>query len=175
LIIEELDVTNAKLQTFLLLTPSLIYLKLIDKHVLFNGKQWEEFIQINLLQLDKFEFFIEAPILDGQTRESLDVIIQSFRSPFWIEYKKWFVACEFNTDQSNSIQLYSIPICKSVLQYQLNAKKVFVSSSTIPSYDDPLIVNNINELILPLKTSANIHIKKEVCYSDIKNYFRLSY
>jgi hypothetical protein len=175
LTIEELDVTNDKLQTFLLLTPSLIYLKLIGKHVLFNGKQWEEFIQINLLQLNKFEFFIDAPILDGQTRDTLDVLIQSFRSPFWIEYKKWFVACEFNTDPLNSIQLYSIPICKSVLQYQLNAKKVFVSTSTISSYNDPLILNNINELILPLKISTNINIKKEVGYSDITNYFRLSY
>jgi hypothetical protein len=167
--------TINQLELFLSLTPSLIYLKLIGEGFVFDGNRWEQFVQINLPHLKKFEFFITSWKLINQTRNDLQLIIQSFQTPFWIEYKKWFVACEFNTDPLNSIQLYSIPICKSVLQYQLNAKKVFVSTSTISSYNDPLILNNINELILPLKISANINIKKEVGYSDITNYFRLSY
>ena len=63
-----------QLQSFLLLTPSLIYLKLIGEDCVFDGKRWEEFIQINLPHLDKFEFFITSQTLNNQTHEDLQLI-----------------------------------------------------------------------------------------------------
>jgi hypothetical protein len=103
--------------------------------------RWKEFIQINLSHLNKFEFFIDASRSDSQTREDLELIMDSSRSPFWIEYKKWFVASEFSMNRQREFQMYSIPICNSVLQYELYAEKVFVSNSTIASYNDPSITN----------------------------------
>jgi len=162
LTIERLDITIDKLESLLLLTPSLIYLKLIGEGNLCDGKRWEEFIQINLSHLDKFEFFINISRSINRTREDLELIIESFRTPFWIEYKQWFVICEFHK-RSYKVQLYSIPICKSIYQYELNTENIFVSNSTISLYNNPSITNHINEINLSLKLSTNHLIKQEVC------------
>ncbi len=103
------------------MTPSLIYLTLIDEENVFDGKRWEQFIQINLSYLDKFEFFIDISRSTNRTREDLELIIESF----WIEYKKWFVACELHK-RSYKVQLYSISICKSIFQYESNTENIFV-------------------------------------------------
>ncbi|CAF4774864.1 unnamed protein product, partial [Rotaria sp. Silwood2] len=46
-----------ELESLLLLTPSLLHLKLIGGQEMPDGKRWEEFIHRNLSQLDKFEFY----------------------------------------------------------------------------------------------------------------------
>ncbi|CAF4585634.1 unnamed protein product [Rotaria sp. Silwood1] len=76
--VEKLYVTIDQLESFLLLMPSLIYLKLI-------GEQCE---------LDVF-----------QTPEDLDLIIESFRRSFWIEYKKWFKLTKSNAMFPNITKL----------------------------------------------------------------------
>ncbi|CAF1126692.1 unnamed protein product [Rotaria sordida] len=148
LTVEQLNVTIDKLESFLSLTPSLIYLKLIGDGSVFDGKRWEQFIQINLSHLDTFEFFISIEMLTNQTREDLELLIEPFRSPFWIEYKKWFIACEFSMNRPNRIQVYSIPICKSFLHYELGSEKFFLSTSSMSLYHDPPILNNIKEINL---------------------------
>ncbi|CAF4087850.1 unnamed protein product [Rotaria sp. Silwood2] len=57
LTMQDLRVTIDELESFLLLTSSLVYLKLIGGEEMLDGKRWEQFIQINLPQLDKFEFY----------------------------------------------------------------------------------------------------------------------
>jgi hypothetical protein len=42
---------------FSLLTPSIVYLELIGEQDMMNGKRWEQFITVSLLQLDRFEFY----------------------------------------------------------------------------------------------------------------------
>ncbi len=147
---EELDMTINQLESFLLLTSSLTYLKLIGNGFVFDGNRWEQFIQVNLPHLNKFEFFISSWKLTDQIQDDLQLIIQSFQSPFWIEYKKWFVACEFDLKQPRRIHIYSIPICKSIFQYEFDSEKCFLSTSNNLS-----ITKNINEIILPLKTPIN--------------------
>ncbi|CAF1478087.1 unnamed protein product [Rotaria sp. Silwood1] len=96
LTMEKLPITIAILESFLSLTPSLVYLKLIGEHFMFDGKRWEQFIEINLLNLDKFEFYLDYWSLEKKTSADLELIIASFRTPFWIEHKKWFVTCAWN-------------------------------------------------------------------------------
>ncbi|CAF1104696.1 unnamed protein product [Rotaria sordida] len=161
LTIEQLNITIDKLESFLSLTPSLVYLKFIGEGSVFDGKRWEQFIQINLSHLDTFEFFINIEMLTGQTREDLELLIEPFRSPFWIEYKKWFIACEFSMDPPYRIQIYSIPICKSVLHYKLDSEKFFISTSSMSLYHDPSILNNIKEINLSLKMPISDAIIQE--------------
>ncbi|CAF3864380.1 unnamed protein product [Adineta steineri] len=148
LTIEQLDVPIDRLESFLMLTPSLIYLKLIGKECVTDGKRWEQFIQINLPHLDTFQFFMDIKKPIGQTREDLQIILDSFRSSFWIEYKKWFIAGELNIERRHDIQLYTIPICKSTLKYELYSEKIFVYTTSDIS---PSTTENINELNLSLK------------------------
>jgi hypothetical protein len=76
LTLEELDMTIDQLESFLLFTPSLNHLKLIGNDCVFDGKRWEEFLQVNLLHLNKFEFFISFWKLTNQTRDDLRLVIQ---------------------------------------------------------------------------------------------------
>ena len=168
LTIEEFDVTIDRLESFLLFTPCLIYLKLIGKSFVLDGKRWEQFIQINLPHLDKFQFFITYANSNSQTPGDLELIIESFRSPFWIEHKRWFVAGEFNIDRSYEILVYSIPICTSALEYDLGSDKVFISTSTISLYNDPAVINNINEITISLEKTKNGPVKKAVSDAHVK-------
>ncbi|CAF1382834.1 unnamed protein product [Rotaria sp. Silwood1] len=154
LTIENLDVNIDQLESFVFLMPSLIYLKLIGQQYVFDGKRWEQFIQISLPNLNNFEFFIDISNSISQTQENLQLIIDSFRSPFWIEYKKWFVACQYTPSYPYTTQIYSIPICKSIVQYDVNSKIINLSNSTTFLTYDPLTIKNINEIVLSLGSST---------------------
>lgn len=60
-----------------------------------DGKWEEQFIQINLSQLDKFEFDISELRTDKQTLIDLKLALASFQTSFSIEHKKWFVAYDY--------------------------------------------------------------------------------
>ena len=64
------------------ISPLLVYLKLIGNCAIFDGKQWEHFVQANLSHLNQFEFHIHCGKLTEQTREDLDLFVQSNRSAF---------------------------------------------------------------------------------------------
>ncbi|CAF1047679.1 unnamed protein product [Rotaria sordida] len=88
LTMEKYSMTIGELESFISLTPSLVYLKLIGEQCIFDGKRWEQFIEINLPNLDKFEFYFDYWSLEKKTSEDLELIIASFRTSFWIEHKK---------------------------------------------------------------------------------------
>ncbi|CAF3710115.1 unnamed protein product [Rotaria sp. Silwood1] len=123
LTIENLSETIDLLESFLLLTPSLIHLKLVGYKLMSNGKQWEQFIQINLPNLVKFEFYFVYWSQDKITSDSLNLFIDSFRTPFWIEHKKWFITCICDIERSRVIYLYSIPICITCFKYDVELYK----------------------------------------------------
>ena len=123
LIIEEVRWTMNELESFLLLTPSLSCLKLIGLCWDFDGKRWEEFVQVNLPHLDQFQFDIKCHQAIREPRVDFERIMQSFRSPFWVEDKKWFVQCQWHPFDSCAFEFYSIPMCKSSLKMDLECKK----------------------------------------------------
>ncbi|CAF3677673.1 unnamed protein product [Rotaria sp. Silwood1] len=122
LTMEKLPITIAILESFLSLTPSLVYLKLIGEHFMFDGKRWEQFIEINLLNLDKFEFYLDYWSLEKKTSADLELIIASFRTPFWIEHKKWFVTCALDIRQfiEQAHNLSALIIQTGMYRYNLN-------------------------------------------------------
>ncbi|CAF3444590.1 unnamed protein product [Rotaria socialis] len=115
---ENLNNTIDQLESFLLCLPLLVDLKLIGKNCELDGKRCEKCIQMNLPYLNNFQFFIYITKPIPQTRDDLRQIITSFRNPFWMKYKKWFVAAQLKSDPSRHIRIYSIPICKSALLYE---------------------------------------------------------
>lgn len=157
LTIEFLDVTLDELELFLVLTPSLIYLKLVSLAIRIDGKRWERFIQVTLPYLTKFSFYF---VQRNQTEELSELIFASFCTPFWIEYKKWFVTCEYCT-LSKNIRLYSIPICTSFMFYE--AKSKVISSST-----DLLMINYVKSISLCLNEELINDIQQKVCFNTLK-------
>ncbi|CAF3314865.1 unnamed protein product [Rotaria sp. Silwood2] len=164
LTMEKLDVTIDKLESFLLLTPSLVYLKLIGGKNMLDGKRWEQFIEINLPHLDKFEFYFVECSSIKKTEADLELIIASFRTPFWIEHKKWFVICDCDMNFSNTIYLYSLPICKSFLIYEVKSQKLSLSNYNTTRDNHRSIMSNVNSLQLFLEKPLPDHVQEKVCY-----------
>lgn len=167
LTIENLDGKLDQLESFLLLVPSLEYLKLIGLQDEFDGGRLEQFIQLNLPCLNNFEFFIDVRTATLPQGEGLQSKIECFRSLFWTEYKKWLVGARFNPNRYLGIQIYSIPICKSVFKYELNVSDTGLSNSKIFAFNDPYVNKNIKELTLSTKPFISQNMKnEEVCYSE---------
>jgi hypothetical protein len=165
LTIQVVFISIDKLEPFLLMTPSLIYLKLIGGKKMMDGKRWEQFIQINLPQLNRFEFYFSERRLTKQNSTDLELIIASFQTPFWIEHKKWFVICEYIMPRSQNIYLYSIPICQSHITYVSKSKKTSLSTYPMMMNNDPTIMDNINSFRLTLNKALVDDIQEKVCYS----------
>ncbi|CAF1405734.1 unnamed protein product [Rotaria sp. Silwood1] len=161
LTMEKVNINIDELESFLLLTPSIIYLKLISEQRMFDGKRWEQFIEKNLLHLNKFQFYFDYWDPVTKTLEDLQLIITSFRTPFWIEYKKWFVICACDIKRSTTVSLYSIPICKNFLTYdiELHKNSLVTYNTTIDNYQ--FIDNHVNYLSLPLTKPLTTYIQEK--------------
>ncbi|CAF0806321.1 unnamed protein product [Rotaria sordida] len=159
LTIEKLDMNTDALESFLLLTPSLVYLKLIGGQHMFDGKRWEQFIEINLPKLEKFEFYFDYWDPVKKTLTDLELIIASFRTPFWIEHKKWFVTCACDIKRSTIVYLYSMPICKSFLTYEIELQKNSLSTYSNIIDNHQFIQNDVNYLSLILSKALADYIQ----------------
>jgi hypothetical protein len=145
--IEQSPIHFDTLQFFLSLTPSLIYLKLIgwpSSDISYNGSRWEEFIQTKLSNLNKFEFFFRVPMKE-QTINDLQLIIASYQTLFWLEYKHWYVNCDYINDIS-TLHLYSIPICETKIMLNSDMNKISCSTLNNINIDKRSLMNNISHL-----------------------------
>ena len=101
-----------QLHFFLSLTPSLICLKIISRKSsclsLFDGNSWEQFIQSKLLHLRTLEFFFSYQVSETTPVLSLDSILPSFKTPFWLNKKRWLVISEYHIT-SSEITLFTVP------------------------------------------------------------------
>ena len=149
LTIEKVDCSMNKLESFLCLTPSLSSLKLSGRCSTFDGKRWEDFVQINLPHLDQFQFDLRCYQMSKQTSEDFHSMIEPFRSPFWLEHKKWFVQFQWHPLYSFNYKLYSIPMCESSFDVDLSLKKEIISTS-----DERFQATGINEIISRLEISS---------------------
>ncbi|CAF3371533.1 unnamed protein product [Rotaria socialis] len=138
----------------LVLTPSLVHLKLVSWSLMperfWDGNWWSEFFEMNLMQLKIFEFFFEKQIsYNTDVSQDIESIINSFRTPFWLR-KQWHVACNYYKNIQR-LELYSIPICKSTISYQSTRTKISSSNLKIPALQ---IMDNIHSLYLPVIPST---------------------
>jgi hypothetical protein len=127
-----------------------------------NGKRWEEFIQMHLPHLTKFEFFFKEYDWTGSTSTDIELIMAPFQTPFWIEHKKWFVTCEFYIND-RSVHLYSLPICTPSLQYLRQYDYFSLSTHFMRINENPAMMNNVQSLTLSLDKPLPNHIQERVC------------
>ena len=87
---------------------SLVYLKITgaDKSLI-DRSQWEKLIKTKLPHLKRFDFQRISRANSPATLETvLNQEIASFRTPFWIEEKRWLVICTWHSS-SRSIEIYT--------------------------------------------------------------------
>ncbi|CAF1455110.1 unnamed protein product, partial [Adineta steineri] len=106
-----------QLNYLLSLTPSLVHLKLINHTYnfssLFDGNRWEQLIQSKLRLLKNFQFCFRHTIrkLCSTFCTNLHSIIKQYRTPFWLDIKRWFVTADcIMRSSACEIILYTIPI-----------------------------------------------------------------
>jgi hypothetical protein len=89
-----------------------------------DGSRWEHFIQRNLRLLNKFEFYFSYRAgFFPENPPDFNSIIDRFRSPFWLEEKRWFIACDYIPSRSE-ITIYSIPTFKTNVHKEFNLEQI---------------------------------------------------
>ncbi|CAF1203621.1 unnamed protein product [Adineta steineri] len=121
-----------RLRSILITVPSLTYLKLVSSRSVygsvFDGSFWEQFIQTRFPQLKKFEFCFTYPIEGDIIIHSVNSIITSFRSSFWIHEKRWFTVCD-HFIKSRQIAVYTKPICMNRYETLIKCEAMPVNSN----------------------------------------------
>ncbi|CAM4846371.1 unnamed protein product [Rotaria magnacalcarata] len=101
-------------ESILSLTPSLVKLKLISYRSNFdsitNGSDWEYLIRNTLSSLRTFEFFFSYTLRKGTDTEDLTLMIDRFRTSFWLQEKNWIITCDYLLAR-NTINFYTTPTC----------------------------------------------------------------
>jgi hypothetical protein len=106
---------------------------------LFDGKQWEKFVRKTRIMKFNFKFLLSQNIILNEN------ILESFRSSFWLEEKRWYVALS-----KNGRSIYSIPRFR------------------------PKCINYTGNNYLP-RSTAPLDILKEIFYSKSINHLYLNF
>ncbi len=158
-----------KLRSILCKIPSLTHLRLIGSIDQIDF-QWEQLIQGKSPLLTQFEFFFYTTILDDDYPLVTEALVTPFRTPFWVEMKKWFVTCDqiryFSGDDfplNHDIQLYSLPVCTHHRQYHPDFYRMTSSTSMkMNTTTTPLAENTLTDFNL-----------MQVCISSDCYYFNV--
>ncbi|CAF1385017.1 unnamed protein product [Rotaria sordida] len=123
------------IQHYLIQLLNLKSLTIIIKLDLIDSKQWEEFIRKTKIIKFNFQFILSENITFTQTKS---ILLDSFRSAFWLKEKYWYVACnKHRSNQNTQIYVYSIP---KFLPMCINyTKDCYPLLSTVPSNDEQRI------------------------------------
>ncbi|CAF4669522.1 unnamed protein product [Rotaria sp. Silwood2] len=71
---------------------------------------------------------------NGYTKQQLDELFDTFRTPFWINEHQWFVRCHWqHWDLHHDTQIYTIPYCFDKL---INFHQTIWCKSTCPNHLD---------------------------------------
>ncbi|CAF1269728.1 unnamed protein product [Rotaria sordida] len=121
-----------------LLTPSLVHLDVkTNRQVSFNFlqrfSQWEIFLCQKLRLLEKFKFVIN--ICEYQF-ESIESILTAFRTPFWLDDKRWFITCQLIADNVSNSGLILYSSEGTWTEFPFNTRESILSYFTFTRKDD---------------------------------------
>ena len=118
---------------------------------LLDGQRWEEFLVRT--GLVRFHFRFRYKSFDED--QSSSSFLESFRSPFWVEQKRWYVGCSPG-ESNRSIFVYSVPrFLSRTIDYPSDAFPPLTTASPHLAqhfFDTNPIDSfflNVNEVILP--------------------------
>ena len=161
-----------QLEILLSFTPLLVHLHIASHRstlsFLQRLSQWEPSIRDHLSLLEKFEFYIFTADYDYENVKDVELIMNSFRTSFWLEEKRWYVTCQYiNNDIRPGLVLRS-PIISNV-DFPDNFSSNIISYSASTSKNDRNKVTMNSTWIARLNLSAmNEAISSnEVCANSI--------
>ena len=141
------------LEIILSLTPTIKYLQLMKSididGFISNLTRLENFIQLKLPLLNKFEFFLIDRQIFVNNFVDISSIIKLFQTSFWIELKKWFVICDYYVTPRN-ILLYTSTFFDPQFELQYQSKQIYRSTSLITN-NNKIILNDLKKISLDLE------------------------
>ncbi|CAF1034911.1 unnamed protein product [Didymodactylos carnosus] len=141
-------------------TPNIRRLSIDLCSELIDGNQWEELIRNCLPKLEVFQFKMKVTLPMGQNLQNrVEELINSFRSPFWIDEHQWFI--RFLTS-NRTMYLYTLSN-----KYEENLPVLF--KSTDPHDDQQDFYNNITKIISPTFFDQPIPIPSYIRLTQIND------
>ena len=114
--------------------PQLIHLTLETFDIYCDGFQWEDILLTSLVRLRRFQLKMNLNFPDyHQIDQQANDLLETFRTPFWIDQHQWFVRCDW--DRNNVFRngiLYTLPYAFNDCFYF----DAMSSISTCPTTDD---------------------------------------
>ncbi|CAF1116807.1 unnamed protein product [Adineta ricciae] len=135
------------IQVLLRKTVNLKHLTIELTTIGIDGQKWQELIRTHLTQLEVFNLKMDYRLtdFDDDLQEEVDELIDTYRTPFWIEEHQWFVRCfGFVKDDNVLIHLHTLPYRFEEFHLEMNDGYIF--KSTCPKEDDYLIYNHVRKL-----------------------------
>ncbi|UJR32676.1 hypothetical protein I4U23_020137 [Adineta vaga] len=126
-----------------------------NDEIILNGFHWEEFLSKTYLYLLKFDFYFKY-------FQQRDLSLTTFRTPFWLEQKQWFVASS-HCPYSNNLELFTVPrfnttmkMSRSILETTSNSFSYLNSHIHTFDYGSLVDKNNNDEHSLILHRYEHI-------------------
>jgi hypothetical protein len=89
--------------------PNLCQLRFLTHRIYIDGQKWEEIIHNYLPKLTRFQFKMEQELpFYNKVEQKMDVLLESFRLPFWIYERQWFVRCDYD-GENKKYYIYTLP------------------------------------------------------------------
>ncbi|CAM4829041.1 unnamed protein product [Rotaria magnacalcarata] len=92
--------------------PNLLYLTFETETINLNGNQWKQILIDYVPQIKRFRFLMKVlSIKNNNVEEQLDDVLNTFRTPFWLDEHQWFVRCDWPQHSKKLFLLYTLPYC----------------------------------------------------------------
>ena len=142
------------LLSFLQLLPNLCNLTVETADFYVDGHQWKQLIVVHLTALKQFQLKTQFQHSAEVDHHYIDHLLDSYRTTFWLEIRKWFIRVHWNA--SNSILLYTLPY--SFAQFDANLYMQSASTSLDHfSLNKVTTVNCLSSVQEKLTSFAHIH------------------
>ena len=148
-------ITDGTLNLFRKLTH-LTHFTLQSGQPYMNGHQWRDFILEHWPKLRVFRFL---NFFSVKTEDELHELINSYRTPFWLVDRQWFVRCHWNVDKDAIwVYFHTLPYAFSLYSYVLDNFNLHVES-TCPADDRYCSYNRVTRLLDPQPSSTHLCIR----------------
>ncbi|CAF2476191.1 unnamed protein product [Rotaria sp. Silwood2] len=150
------------IEDFLQHVPNLHRLKIEIDSIEIDGYVWEKIIRNYLPKLEKFQLKMKITV---ENQNNNQILLNSFRTRFWLEEHQWFVEYHFNTNDCNRFAyIYTLPY--SFTDFNIFLPNRFESTCSNDKHYCPYDINfhNINHLSIKLPACLHILLLIERCH-----------
>jgi hypothetical protein len=129
-----------------------------------DGCQWEQIIRDHLTQLKRFRLKLRRKLVNNRNwKQNVDELVDSFRGPFWIKERRWFVQCDWDPDLI-AIYLYTLPYAFDHLKVHFP----LISKSTCPHIECNCSYDRVRQLKYTSSISEDFN-QCHISFSDVQD------